>query len=88
MDEDCVVLQQSVSAAIAGCQCSTTYSGINLAMTLVAEEGAKPSPSPTCMHTGHDWSLAYILQAGQMLRAGTHQRTQLTQLRFSSNCTR
>ena len=28
---------------------STTYSGINLAMTLVAEDGARPSPSPTCV---------------------------------------
>ena len=25
------------------------YSGTSLAMTLVADEGAKPSPSPTCM---------------------------------------
>ena len=25
-----------------------TYSGTSLAMTLVADEGAKPSPRPTC----------------------------------------
>ena len=52
-------------------------------MTLVAEEGANPSPSPTCMHTGHDCTFAYILQAEQMLCAGTHMRMQLI-----SKCTK
>ena len=29
-----------------------TYSGMSLAMTLVAEDGAKPSPKPTCIYMG------------------------------------
>lgn len=57
------------------CLSHFTHSGIILAMTVVAEEGAKPSPRPTKTRVAHSASRLILAAGGAISVPSDHSAT-------------